>query len=110
MPRLLSDLFERAFRGQDDMRVVGVERTAAQLRQSAEETEPDYVIVGMEEDGLPGECAELFRRRARPCVLGVAPRDGQVDLFELRPERIALGRMSPGELVEAVRAAAEARP
>jgi DNA-binding NarL/FixJ family response regulator len=110
MPRLLSDLFERAFRSQEDMQIVGVRRTVEELPASAEQTGADYVIVGMDQGALPAECSELFRSRARPCVLGVAPGDGHVDLFELRPERIALGRVSPGELVDAVRAAAEARP
>jgi DNA-binding NarL/FixJ family response regulator len=110
MPRLLSDLFERAFRTQADMHVVGVRRTVDQLPATAEQTGADYVIVGMEGDALPAECSELFRKRARPCVLGVAPGDGHIDLFELRPERVELGRVSPGELVHAVRAAAaEAR-
>ena len=109
MPKLLSDLLEQAFRFDEGMRVVGVTPFKSQLVPEAEATDPDYVIVGMDGESLPLECRELFRERARPRVLGVAPRDGHVDLFELRPERVALGRISPTELVAAVRTAAEAR-
>jgi DNA-binding NarL/FixJ family response regulator len=109
MPKLLSDLLVQAFRTDEAMRVVGVTPSKARLVPETRATDPDYVIVGLDGDSLPRECRELFTERARPCVLGVAPSDGRVDLFELRPERVALGRISPAELVTAVHTAAQAR-
>jgi DNA-binding NarL/FixJ family response regulator len=110
MPKLLSDLLEQAFRTDDAIRVVGVSSSKARLVPDTEATRPDYVVVGMDDDTLPRECRELFAERARLRMLGVAPHDGRVDLFELRPERVPLGRVSPTELVAAVRSATEARP
>ncbi len=106
MPRLVRDIVERAFCAEPEM-CVEVAPELADLRPAAERSRPDYVIVGMHDGGLPGEAEALFRERARPRVLGITPRDGHVELFELRPERVTLGQCAPSEVVAAVRAAAE---
>jgi hypothetical protein len=102
LPLLLRDLIERALRS-EGIHPVGVAREVSQLAVAIQEADPDYVIVGMVDGGLPVECDGLFRARSRPRVFGVEPEDGSMALFELQPARTPLGQVSPSELVAALR-------
>jgi DNA-binding NarL/FixJ family response regulator len=108
MPRLLRDMLARAIDAQPDMWVVGQEQHPASITRAVRDTQPEFVIVGLERAELPVDCQEFLRRRATPLLLGIEAVDGQAFLYELRPERARIGAASitPDELVAAIRAAA----
>jgi len=87
------------------MGVVG--RTAAldDLLELARATEPDVVIVGLHDSRLPSPCLDLLLERPRVKVLGIEEQEGRAQLYELRPEQVELGEVSPEEVVHSIRAA-----
>lgn len=108
MPRLLRDMIARAIEAQDDMQVVGEAPNPSAIGSAVTETDPEFVIVGLERAELPRDCAAFLSHRARPRLLGIEAVDGRAFLYELRPDRIRLGdgSVTPEELVSALRAAA----
>jgi DNA-binding NarL/FixJ family response regulator len=110
MPRLLRDMLARAIDAQPDMHVVGQEAHPAAIERAVRDTEPEFVVVGLERAELPVEARLFLRRRATPRLLGIEAFDGRAFLYELQPERERVGESSitPDELVSAIRAAAGA--
>jgi DNA-binding NarL/FixJ family response regulator len=88
-----------------DMGVVGRTSLLADLPNLARETDPDVVIVGLHDGDLPPECRELLLERPRVKVLALEESAGHARLYELRPERVEIGEVSPDEVVETIRAA-----
>ena len=105
LPRMVRDMFEHAIGEQPDMALVGVAERA-KLFELTREAEPSFVIVDAEDDSLPDDCRRLLAERPSLRVLGVESRAGRATLFELRPWRIAIGAVSPADVVDAIRAAA----
>lgn len=105
MSRLTGEMVEGAVARADDMGVVGNAASLAQLRELALATEPDVVIVGLHDDELPESCVDLLLERPRVKVLAIEERAGQARLFELRPEQVEIGEVSPDEVVATIRAA-----
>jgi len=90
---------------QGDMVVVGVAASAGELAELARRTDPDVVVVGLEEPGLPPECLTLLLEHPRMKALGLRPRDGRAYLYAMRLEQLDIGAIGPAELIDAVRAA-----
>jgi DNA-binding NarL/FixJ family response regulator len=88
-----------------DMGVVGRTSLLADLPDLARETDPDVVIVGIQDDEFPSECVELLLERPRMKVLALEELAGRARLYELRPERVEIGEVSADEVVETIRAA-----
>ena len=108
MPRLLRDMLARAIDAQPDMYVVGEEGHPSAIKRAVRETDPEFVVVGLEHAELPAECQLFLRKRATPRLLGIEAFDGRAFLYELQPERERIGEASitPDELVSAIRRAA----
>ena len=108
MPRLLRDMLARAIDAQPDMRVVGQEGHPAAIEQAVKDTEPEFVVVGLEHAELPADCQIFLRSRATPRLLGIEAVDGRAFLYELQPERerISEASITPDELVSAIRTVA----
>ena len=98
-------MIERAVARTYDMGVVGRAASLDELHDVAEETDPDVVIVGLHDAELPQACLELLLERPRLKVLGIEEQDGHVQLYELRPEQVEIGEVSPDEVVDTIRAA-----
>src|SRR4051794_21352113 len=102
MPRLVRDMIERTITAQPDMEGVvdedGVEELGAG-RASA----PDFVVCGLDFPWLPDECRELLEEQPRAKVLGIDAAGGHAYLYELRPQRVAIGEVSPDDIVQAIR-------
>ena len=98
-------MVERALAHTDDMDVVGHAATVDDLLELARQTEPDVVIVGLHDSELPDECLDLLLERPRVKVLAIEEQGGRAQLFELRPEQIELGEVSPDEVVHSIRSA-----
>lgn len=103
--RLTGEMVERAVAHAEDMSVVGRASSLDQLRPVALATAADVVIVGLHNAELPATYFELLLERPRMKVLAIEERGGHAWLYELRPERVAIGEVSPDEVVDTIRAA-----
>jgi len=102
---MLCDIIAHAITSESDMEVVGEVDDRAHLGPAAQATEADGVILQLDGLELPAECGALFDARPRIKLLGVAGDGRRTFLYDLRPQRTALGEVSPQRLVEAIRAA-----
>lgn len=101
MPRMLRDIVVDALSKADDVDVVG-EVDGDRAREVVQTTSVDFVITGRDDARLAAELLE-----SRPCVKVLAMIDDgrESALYELRPERVALGELSAQRLVAIVREA-----
>ena len=105
---MLCDIIAHAITSESDMEVVGEVDDRAHLGTAAQATDADVVILQIDGLELPAECGALFDARPRIKLLGVAGDGRRTFLYDLRPQRTALGEVSPQRLVEAIRAAVPA--
>ena len=98
-------MVERAVAHTDDMGVVGRAPTVDALPDLARTTRPDVVIVGLPDDDLPPACLDLLLERPRVKVLAIEEHAGRAQLYELRPEQVEIGEVSPAEVVDTIRTA-----
>jgi DNA-binding NarL/FixJ family response regulator len=103
LPRLPRELIQRAVAAEDDMLVVGSTPDLEELPRAVAGSEPEFVIVGLIGDKLPPTAERFVQDQARLKVLGVEAHEGKAFLYELRPERAALGEVSPADVVAAIR-------
>ncbi len=100
---MLRDILERAISNQPDMEVI-VEPVVRE-RLPRDQTAPDVVLVAVS-DSDPGERArELLVQWPASHALMIAEHGHQVLMYDLQPRRVALGEMSPDQLVDAIRSA-----
>lgn len=91
------------------MALVGSVHSADQLRDLARATDPHVVVVGLSSAELPHDCLELLLERPRVRVLGIVENEGHAYLYELRPEQLEIGEVSPDDVVETIRDAVRRR-
>jgi len=103
MPRMLCDIITGVIATESDMEIVGRLPDRLALLSATTDLGADVVVLGIEDAALPDDCAALFDARPSVRVLGVATDDGSAFLWELRPQRVSLGEVSPQGLVEAIR-------
>ena len=92
---------------QKDMAVVGVAASLDELLALAREAEPHVVVVGLHDSSLPDVCFELLLERPRTKVLAVEEQEGHAYLWELRPEQVEIGEVSPEDVVTSIREAVQ---
>jgi len=109
MPRLAREMIDAAIATQRDMCVVDVATERDDLLAAARRTQPNFVIVGLEDDTLPDDCLQLFDEQPKVKFLGLETNGAHACLYELRPERRPLGDVSPADIVDAIRSAAAGR-
>jgi DNA-binding NarL/FixJ family response regulator len=102
---MLRDVVLQLLDGQADMTVVDDVDDPIDTLLAAGRTHADVVVLGMEEDELPGVASHLLDEYPHLKVLAVTPDGRRAFLYELRPELIALGEASPDVLLQAIRAA-----
>lgn len=104
LPLLARDLVEWGLSAQPDMRVVGRTPSMATLCEVARATDPDFVVIALD-DGvdLPPPCLSLLAERPHTKVLGIEVDRGRAHLYELRPDRISIGDVSPDDVAQAIR-------
>jgi DNA-binding NarL/FixJ family response regulator len=100
MPRMLLDIVGAALKAQPDMEVVEAAPGANSLLQFADRSRPDVVIIGADD---PNIAHELVMSLPRLKVLAVTGSDSDASLYELRPQRVQLGAVTPRILVEEIR-------
>jgi DNA-binding NarL/FixJ family response regulator len=92
-------IVERVISAQSDMEIVMGVGQIGELDAIAA-AEADVVILGREE---PSFAARLLGARPNLKVLAVATDGRQAVLYELRPQRVDLGEISPQKLVAVIR-------
>lgn len=105
MPRLVRDMIERTIKAQPDMEVIVDEHGVDGLGGDGGSA-PDFVVCGLDFPWLPDEFRTLLEEQPRAKVLGIDAAGGHAYLYELRPQRVAIGEVSPEDIVEAIRLAA----
>jgi DNA-binding NarL/FixJ family response regulator len=102
MPPLLQQILEHAIAQHPDLQLVP-EAAAASATPLKTRPALDAVIVGAEANEAADQASVLLDRwpKAQVVVVTAAGRDAA--LYELRPHRIQLGRLSPTEAVKAIR-------
>jgi DNA-binding NarL/FixJ family response regulator len=109
LPQLVQGLLDGTLARQPDMTVVGRAATSAGMADAARATHPQFVVVGLHGSELPQACRDLLAEQPRLRVLGIEADAGRAHLYELRPERVDIGEVSPADVVDAIRETA-ARP
>jgi DNA-binding NarL/FixJ family response regulator len=102
LPRLLRQILTEVLEVQSDMEVVGSAALSESLEQTIEQTGPDVIVIGRDD---PEVAEGLLARRPPLAVIAVTGDAKESQYYELRPHRVGLGEISPGELVEAIRQA-----
>jgi hypothetical protein len=98
LPRLLSEIIRRAIDKEADMVVVGV---ADQRRRTLDLTRVDVIVTAYDDQSV---AVRMLRDRPGVRVFALAAHGKESLLYELRPHRVTLGEVSPGELIVHIRA------
>ncbi len=102
---MLRDTFTQLVAGQPDMEFVGDLADPLSLLLAAGQTRPDAVIVRLQDSEFPGICSHLLSEHPHIKVVGVTADGRSACLYELRPQKMSLGEVSPPEVLDAIRAA-----
>jgi DNA-binding NarL/FixJ family response regulator len=100
LPRLQREIITQILRSQSDLDVVAEAAQDESLLQRVERECADVLVIGRDDPGL---AAALLERQPRMRVVAVARRGRECWLYELRPQRVALGEISSRRLLELVR-------
>jgi DNA-binding NarL/FixJ family response regulator len=108
VPTLLRQILEEAITRHPDLELVP-QAAAATGTSPNERPTLDAVIVGADAAQAPDQASALLDRwpRAQVVMLTAAGRDAA--LYELRPHRTQLGKLSPVEALQAIRDAVRRR-
>lgn len=101
MPRMLRDIVKELVLAQPDMQIVGEYEADTSLGAAVERTEAEFVISGVPTD--EAGAGALLGERPHVKVLAVEADARQTFLWELRPQKVALGEISPRTLLGAIR-------
>jgi DNA-binding NarL/FixJ family response regulator len=109
MPRMMRELVGAAVSGAPDITLVGSAHGGEPLAASLDRTTADVLIVGVPHNGISSTIDSLLYDHPRLTLLTIGEHGRSTELHELRPHSIALGEVSPTELVDAIRASARAK-
>ncbi len=104
MPPLLHDIVRDIVAKQPDMELLGNIGDREVSFRSLEETAIDVVIVGAPQPDDSGYARELLQASSPTRVLVIANSGRSAVMYEMRPQEVALGEVSPEDLVAAIRA------
>jgi len=101
MPRMLREILDRALSKRRDVRLFHETRNGNGLVGAVDRSDAGFVIVSAESVG-PAEVCRLLEERPRVKVFAIA--DGGRDgcLYEMRPNLVLVGELSPTSLVQTV--------
>jgi hypothetical protein len=107
LPQILRDVITDIVADQPDMEVVGDLSEDAQPAM-VEDLAGSFIAIPVGPSGeLPEIGTSLLERRARGLrILGLSSEGRSGFLYELRPNQVAIGEVSPERLLGAIRAAA----
>jgi chemotaxis response regulator CheB len=103
IPKMLAEILRSLLADRPDMMLVG-EATDDQTNLDVlVELEPDVVIVGLPDSDIPAVCVDLLMKRPGIRIIGIGGGGSRGVVYELRPNRIALGEISPRALIGLIR-------
>ena len=105
MPRMMRDVFKQVVEDQSDMEVVGDLTDPVELLLAAGQRQADVVVLGLNDADFPGICSHLLSEYPHLKLLGVTADGRRAFLYELRPQKVAIGEVSPEGLLAAIRTA-----
>jgi DNA-binding NarL/FixJ family response regulator len=106
----VADALELSLELQRDMEVIGHLSDPIEVLLAATQDEVDVVILGLQDDELPGIASHMLSERPQLRILALG-RDGRrAFLYRLRPQVVPLGELSPERLIEAIRTVMRADP
>ena len=106
---MVCDIITDVVTTQPDMEVVGQLPDRLVLLSTTDQTRADVVVLGLKDSALPTDCEQLFTAHPQIRVLGIAADGRRAFLYELRPQQVSLGEVSPQGLIDAIRAAVGAQ-
>jgi len=92
---VLRDVIEATLSTQHDIEVVSTDQAAT--------AHLDVVVIGLKDSEAPAAVEAFFERYPHARVVGIASDGRRAYMHELRPHRLALGELSPEQLIEVVR-------
>ena len=107
MPRILREIVKDTIATDADMIVVGEYAESVRLRDAVARSAADFVITDARASGFD-DVDVLLRERPRVRVLAIGENGRDTVLYELRPQKVRLGAVSPENLLETIRAAVRA--
>jgi hypothetical protein len=105
LPPIVIGIIKDIVAEHDDLGIAGEVATSENLARDAAAVCADVVIVGTAETSDGNAFAEQLFRSPRLKIVAIAPERGLGFLHDLQPRTIALGEISPAELVAAIRTA-----
>lgn len=103
LPPLLHDIVIRLVADQSDLEVVGQYRQYEELFVSDNESAPDVIVIGIGDGDVNGICGRLLAQHPQVKIVAVGGEGRRVFLYDLRPHKVAVGEVSPEELLQAIR-------
>ena len=107
MPTLMLDILHHVVEAEHDMAIVGTVDNGG-LPIAVQRTRADVVVVGHEAQRERDLYLSLLLRRPQLKVLAIAEDGKSGSVYELRPRRLRLGKISARSLAKAIRG--RARP
>ncbi len=97
-PRLMRELVLATISEQPDIEIVGEIRENGEIEQAVEQTQPDFLIVALEEsDRLPENCRTLLEKYPHMKILAIAP-DRNTTIFYWASLNIRSNRIEASEI------------
>ena len=106
MPRILREIIRQSLSVQPDMQIVGEFTGAVSLLPAVDQSGADFVIVGVDEMNVD-DVRFVLQERPHIKILAVGGDGKSAALYELRPNKVSLGEVSPDSLVRVIREAAD---
>ena len=102
LPTILTEIVTRSLADYEDVQLITVVAPPAGLVNAMRETGAT-VVVGADRHLTCAQVSALLEDLPRSRVFILTPDARMTWLYELRPERVALGEVSPERLAEAIR-------
>ncbi len=101
LPGMVGEMIEAAVDAQPSLLLVHAPMET-QPPQAIEQADPHVVVVGTDDASLLPAWLEALSVRAGLRVVAVDPVHGRGVLYEMRPHAVALGDVSPSDIVAAI--------
>ena len=102
LPRLVSDMVERALRSAGGVEFVG-HAHAGELADAIRRTDAQAVVLGVREGAeLPDEASRWVQ--GLPKLIGIAHVTGEAHVYVLRPHHVDAGAVTADEVPQLIRA------
>lgn len=105
-PRLLRGLLHRVLQQAPGVQVVGQETDPTKLSSTVDESQADWVIVSLWQNGhLPASLRALVAEHPSLCLMGMAPDGSQARIWSLENGEQSLNGLSLDDFVATLRQA-----